>query len=740
MISFAPQTTNILIMKKIYFLFAMLCCAFLGTAQKQMNARLTKISHSYGEQEKLTTVQGIMDASLFPFYHGVASGDPTSNSIIIWTRVTPYNDEEVTVSWKMATDPQLQHVVQQGNFQTGDFRDYTVKVDVTGLNPGTTYYYSFTALGKQSITGRTRTVPTTSVSQLRFAVASCSNYQNGFFNVYDRLAERNDIDAVIHLGDYIYEYEEGGFGYSSAVGRGHEPTNEIITLDDYRVRHSFYKLDPSLRRAHQQHPFILIWDDHEFANDAYVNGAENHQPATEGDWNTRKNNAWKAYFEWMPIRDNVQNPNQIYRRIQYGNLMDLILLDTRIEGRDKQDDSFLFKIQNTDLSRFSQDEANKFLLKSFLEGSFKMKEGKGAISQEEFDALYAKLLVYMEASDWDAQKLEKNVSQKEWNELRAEVYSKLQRVNLQENKGNKTLLGETQFNWFTQQLSNSKAKWKVVGNQVLMMPVIPLELKDTWNGYQEERERLYTYIKDKKINNIVVITGDIHMTFVADLPKSLLTYNTLFKTGSMGVEFVAPSITSSNLDEFAGFTSSFLNWLVAAFNPHIKKADLSNHGYFILDVKNDRVQADWNYVNTIQTVNPEQFYSHSYYVRDGEKFLKNANAASTLATTNVPALAPLARTNATTETTGENAVVVIGNYPNPSKGLTNLHFAIAEPSQVMASLYNEKGILVGELFNDTVTEGLYNLEYNVSGLPTGIYLLQLRANEAVISRKIIVGQ
>ena len=320
------------------------------------------------------------------------------------------------------------------------------------------------------------------------------------------------------------------------------------------------------------------------------------------------------------------------------------------------------------------------------------------------------------------------------------MYSKLQKVNLQENRAAKTLLGETQFNWFTQQLSSSTAKWKVVGNQVLMMPVIPLELKDTWNGYTDERDRLYSYINDKNIKNIVVITGDIHMTFVADLPKNLLVYNSFFKTGSMGVEFVAPSVTSSNLDEFAGFSSSFLNWLVATFNPHIKKADLSNHGYFILDVKSDRVQADWNYVNTVETINSGQYFSHGYYVKSGEKFLKSATSASTLNSSSVPALAPLQVNRTTVEDEVVNPLVVIGNYPNPTFGVTNLHFATTQPTNLTVDLFNEKGILIGTLVNENIESGLYNLEYNTDTLETGVYILQIRSNEEIVSKKIIVGK
>lgn len=277
------------------------------------------------------------DTSLAPFYHGVASGDPLDDRVIIWTRVTPVRDTLVRVGWKMATDTGFRHIVASG-FTTTDYtKDYTVKVDVAGLQQGQTYYYYFSALNRNSIIGRTRTMPLSSTNHLRFAVVSCTNYQMGYFNGYKRIAERNDLDAVLHLGDYIYEYPMYGYGYTAEVGRGHRPDNEIVTLDDYRIRHSFYKLDPDLRAAHQQHPFITIWDDHEIANNTWEHGAQNHDSLTEGDFETRKQSGIRAYLEWLPIRHpDFVHDAKIYRQFQYGKLANLLMMDTRVEDRDKQ--------------------------------------------------------------------------------------------------------------------------------------------------------------------------------------------------------------------------------------------------------------------------------------------------------------------------------------------------------------------------------------------------------------------
>jgi alkaline phosphatase D len=282
------------------------------------------------------TERSAPDIRLFPFFHGVASGDPLPDAVVIWTRVTTDATGMLPVNWRVATDVNMTNVVRSGAFTTGPARDYTVKVDVTGLSPDTWYYYEFEYLGRRSQIGRTRTAPIAGVDNLRFALASCSNYQAGYFNAYAHIANRNDIDGVIHVGDYIYEYETGGYGFEPALGRTHSPDGEIITLSDYRVRHSWYKLDDASRYVHQMYPFIAIYDDHEFANDAWIGGAENHDSG-EGPWETRKSAAFQAWLEWMPVRDPLPStPTSVYRKLPFGDLLDFFVIDTRIEGRDEQ--------------------------------------------------------------------------------------------------------------------------------------------------------------------------------------------------------------------------------------------------------------------------------------------------------------------------------------------------------------------------------------------------------------------
>lgn len=416
-----------------------------------------------------------------------------------------------------------------------------MKVDVKNLKPGFTYYYDFEALGSKSIIGRTRTAPSGSVDLLRFAVVSCSNYQQGYFNAYRDIARQDDLDAVIHLGDYIYESGAPGYGYADSVGRGHVPHYEIIDLFDYRTRYSHYRLDPDLRRVHQMHPFICIWDDHESTNDSYKDGAQNHQP-NEGDWEERKSVSKQAYFEWLPIRE---QGDRIYRTLKYGDLADLIMIDSRLEGREKQ--------------------------------------------------------------------------------LRDSEHPEL-------NDPDRTILGSVQLEWLKSELSNSKAKWKVIGNQVLFSPIYATQVSkdlqdaftDTWAGYPAERYKLMQHIVKSKIDNVVVITGDFHTSFAFDIPASDRLYPPAggasgYNGVGIGVEFATPSITSANFDEafvsggraqnlqqarFAiglarqALLSSTFEGETQPANAHLKYAELTEHGYFILSLTPEFAQADYRFIDT----------------------------------------------------------------------------------------------------------------------------------------------
>ena len=542
--------------------------------------------------------------SLAPFYHGVASGDPLNDRVIIWTRVTPENGTAapIEVMWKISTDKELTNVISAGTFVTDADRDYTVKIDVDGLMPEQTYYYAFEAMGKQSIVGRTKTAPAGDADHLRFAVVSCNNYQDGYFNAFARIAERTDLDAVIHLGDYIYEYSATGddrFGRTPLLNAGlrlHEPDHEIVTLEDYRTRYAQYRLDNDLRKAHQMHPFITIWDDHESTNNSYEDGAQNHQPETEGEWEVRKNISKQVYTEWMPIRGDLTE-EVLYRTISYGNLMDLILLDTRLEGRDITDgaaNDTIVDVSNAGL----YDDARQIL-------------GE-------------------EQEDWFFDQLKKSTAK--WKVI-----------------GNQIIFAD--FNTWWSNPTNP-----VAGQDLFL---------DFWDGYPKAKERVINFIANNQIDNVVMITGDFHSSVAADIalfPAPLdgihenipLTniapfpvtpnYDPTTGAGSVAVEFATPGISSQNFNEFFSeggldSASAVLTSLGFAFqlnnpfdstagplagivpNPHIKYVDLISQGYFVLDVQPERTQANYYFTPNVLDPNSGEFFGAAWGANDGDNFL-----------------------------------------------------------------------------------------------------------------------
>lgn len=282
----------------------------------------------------LPGLSGRSKAVDYPFRHGVASGDPLSDAVILWTRISPRQDGQyLSYRWLIARDETLTDIVGEGEGITGPERDYTVKIDVQGLSPASEYYYAFESAGHWSDTGHTRTLPQGHLDHLRMAFTSCSNFTHGYFNVYRELAGRTDIDLILHLGDYIYEY--AGTDHSLRTGRVHEPLGETYTLQDYRTRHACYKADKDSQAVHRQHPFIVIWDDHEVANNAWQGGSENHL-ADKGNWSDRLHAAVRAYYEWMPVREPAGTDlYALYRGYRFGDLLDLTVLDTRLCGRDE---------------------------------------------------------------------------------------------------------------------------------------------------------------------------------------------------------------------------------------------------------------------------------------------------------------------------------------------------------------------------------------------------------------------
>lgn len=510
------------------------------------------------------------------FQHGVASGDPLADRVILWTRASPASSRTSTVvDYVVATDPALKSVVATGSTKTNVLRDFTVKVDVTGLKPGTTYYYCFSADGVLSAVGRTKTLPVGTAPSLRMAVVSCSNFAAGYFNAYRRIAQRADLDMVVHLGDYIYEY--GSNQYGSV--RPCEPPTEIISLADYRARHAQHKRDADSQEMHRQHPMIAIWDDHETANNSWVDGAENHQPATEGPWPARVAAALQAYYEWMPVRVvDPAAPRRNERSYAFGNLVDLIMLEERLGARSQQ-----------------------------LETNIGSASG-----------YFTQTGPYLDAS--------------------------------------RQMLGADEETWLFNKLRTSPAKWKFLGQGVMFAQLKAVGApnaagggvflnSDQWDGYQPARDRIYSVLKggagQAPVANVVVLTGDIHTSWAADLTPDPNNpnpaaggYNASTGEGSLAVEFVGTSVSSPGVNDPTGAVANSLK----PANPHFKYINLQQRGYMLVDANVNRCVCEWWHLDTVASVSNIETFAVAYEVRDGANRL--LPSVQTPNRANPPALAP----------------------------------------------------------------------------------------------------
>lgn len=459
---------------------------------------------------------------IFPF--GVASGDPLADAVILWTMLDTLSwKNDSLVHWEVSRSPNFSDISQRGQTIARRGRRCRVKIDVQGLTPGTVYYYRFQNSGKFSSVGRTRTTSRPEqTAEVKLAVVSCNALEWGYMNAFEQIAVREDLAAVVHLGDYIYEYASGVYGDTS-LGRFHEPRHEVITEQDYHQRYAQYRRDPQLRAAHEAHPFICVWDDHEVANNSYLEGAENHN-VDEGNYLKRMTAAKQVYYDWMPIRE--QASGAIYRRFSFGSTAELHMLDERLAGRDAPAESF----------------------------------APGELADT-----------------------------------------------------NRHMLGTEQFEWLCAGLSNSTARWQLLGNQVLFAPldlsnILPeyaVNL-DAWDGYAYEQGRLLDSLSTYANPNTIFLTGDTHCSWYFDVNDSA--------GDRIAAEFGTPSVSSANYDEFIGSwdTLTVARYRLYRDNDHLHYTNIKDHGYLLLDLRPEEVKASFHFSRTIRTRDPRPGHTKSF--------------------------------------------------------------------------------------------------------------------------------
>jgi alkaline phosphatase D len=547
------------------------------------------------------------------FLYGVASGDPSTDRVILWTHAKrPNLETDVNLTWQIASDYGFTAIVSSGTLVAANSAGNTAKVDATGLTAGNTYYYRFTdETGAASPVGTTRTLPAVTVTSVKFAVFSCTLYSAGFFNVYES-ALSSGAQYAIHLGDYIYEYgsDPSKFGNTdsttippgtaASLGRVVSPANDIVSLSDYRARYALYRSDPNLQALHAKMPWITVWDDHEFTNNAYSTGAQNHDPVTQGDWTTRKSIAAKVYHEWMPIRTpDVSNLFKIYRKFDFGTLFTLHMVDTRIEGRTKQ--------------------------------------------------------VY----GWYGDPFDPRAPQPNpW----ADYAAGLTPVGGVFPDAANKMMSDLQFNWLTGNIAAATTTWQIMGNQDIMaklwypatvvaanaqgaaafqtavgtylglkatnptaaaaVPKVPLNM-DSWDGYPINRETLLQTIRATG-KKFVTLSGDSHNAWFNDL-------RTLDGANKVGVEFATTSVTapgyeSAGLGSLAPFidgsaVAAGANGTSAGLIDDVNYVETQSRGYLLITVTAANVKGEYVFVDTVRS----KYYSASV----GKTVIVDTNLSAT---------------------------------------------------------------------------------------------------------------
>ena len=530
------------------------------------------------------------------FKYGVASGDPLTDRVILWTHAKiPGSTATVGLNWEVASSSGFTGTVRSGRIEATDAAGFTAKVDVTGLVAGTTYFYRFKDdAGVTSAVGTTRTLPASDAASVKFAVFSCALYSEGFFNTYDAAA-KSDAQYAVHLGDYIYEYgaDPAKFGNRDAValGRVTSPATEIVSLSDYRTRYATYRSDANLQALHAKMPWITVWDDHEIANNAWVGGAENHNPATQGDWTLRKNTAAKAYHEWMPIRTpDPANLLKIYRRFDFGKLFTLHMLDTRIEGRDRQYDNF--------------GDADGGVAR-YVAG---VTPGAGGVLPDA-----ARKLISTEQQSWLTSGMQASTATWQFlgnQDIMARLWLPASVLTAQAAAAtNPTGVQQAIADYLTAKATRFAGAPLTPAQTALLNaatnPRLPFNL-DSWDGYPASRESILQTVKSQA-KKLVVLSGDSHNGWFTNL--------TTLAGDKVGVEFATSSVTAPGFESVGlGALASSLDG--SALVPQVGAAavgaglgliddlnycDTIRRGYLQVTVTQASVKGEYVYLSTVKS-------------------------------------------------------------------------------------------------------------------------------------------
>jgi alkaline phosphatase D len=508
------------------------------------------------------------------FNFGVASGDPLADSVILWTHAQPQTGAlPVELTYEVAATADFAALVTSGKVLANSDAGFTAKVDAKGLAAGKEYYYRFKSTGGTSAVGRTRTLPAAGASEVKLAVMSCANYPAGFFNVYGE-AGKSDAQFAVHLGDYIYEYSATGYASETAatLGRVSDPGNEILSLSDYRKRHAQYKSDADLKVFHARMPMIAVWDDHEITNDTYKDGAQNHTEATEGSFAARKAIALQAYHEWMPIRTGADKA-KIYRSFDFGGLVALHMLDTRLVGRDKQ-------IAVTELVNPATQAAASAVFAS---------PARQLLGSEQLTWLQGQLTA--STSTWQVLGQQVLMARMQF------PASILNALNPANTSPTAQADGQAAITAYLTAKGKRKAGAPLTPTETALLdpaqnPQLGYNL-DAWDGYPAAREILLGTVAQLK-KKLVVLSGDTHNAWHTDL-----------KTAGgvkVGEEFATQSVSSPGLESFLGtLAPAQIKGIFEGVVDDLKWMDASRRGYLKMTFTATQAKGEWVFINKIDT-------------------------------------------------------------------------------------------------------------------------------------------
>ena len=520
-----------------------------------------------------TSISSSCSQNTYFFHHGVASGDPLEDRVILWTRVTPQKPGPVETILEISESENFNKVVFSKKLQTSSLSDYTIKYDFVAkryCNSDKWFFYRFRIGNTISDIGKSKTF-STNTSVAKIGIFSCSNYPAGYFNAYEAAAKKNDLDLWLHLGDYLYEYPMGGYATDDAekLGRVPKPLHEMISLSDYRQRHAQYKLDQGSKALHKNAPLIAVWDDHEFSNDAWKRGAENHsEDGSEGDFYARRSAAIKAYYEWMPIREQ-QNKRRIFREFKIGKLIHLLMLDTRQYARDKQ-------IQP----------------KEYLtESGFNQAKFYDELNSKNRELIGSEQLAWIENSVFKTDAV--------WTIF-----------------GQQVLMAKLKFPDLSKMIPSEEIPSFLKPYLKFLGLGIPSNL-DAWDGYPAERNKLYKLMNSAN-KKFISLAGDTHNSWVSELED--------LSGKKVGVELGAPSVTSPGITDILNLDRrKFINSIVK-INKELKWMDPSNRGYLSLDCRKNKIIASFNFIKELGRINPEIISTQSFALHKDKLGLEKIKA------------------------------------------------------------------------------------------------------------------